>query len=382
MERLETEVIIVGGGIVGCSTALHLRQRGVPVILLEQGQTGAAASGVNFGGVRRNGRALEELAIAARSLEVWRSMPHLLGSDCEYMVTGHLKLARSEADMVALARHAEAQAPFGFKVEMLSRNALLARFPYFGPKVLGAAWCESDGQANPRLVGPAFARAARAAGAIIREHSRVSTVARDGERFLVVCGDDREHHVEVRGRTLINAAGAWANQIAASFGEQAVMEAWSPQMVVTEPFPYFLKPALGVVGGDVYLRQIPRGNFIFGGGYGDATLASGRATVMPKETLGSCELAVQLIPRVAEATVIRVWSGFEGITQDHLPVFGPSLTTPGLTHAFGFSGHGFALSPGVGSIVAELATTGATDVPLGPLSIGRFAKESAETPGR
>lgn len=380
MERLETEVVIVGGGIVGCSAALHLRRRGVPVVLLEQGQTGAAASGVNFGGVRRNGRALEELPIAARAFEIWRNMPELLGTDCEYMVTGHLKLARSEADMEALARHADAQAPFGFKVEMLSRNALLARFPYFGTQVLGAAWCESDGQANPRLVGPAFARAATKAGAVIREHSRVSEVSRDGDRFLVVCGDDREHHLEVRSRVLINAAGAWANRIAQTFGEHAEMAAWTPQMVVTEPFPYFLKPALGVVGGDVYVRQIPRGNFIFGGGYGEAPLESGRATVIPKETLGSCLLAVNLVPRIAEATVIRVWSGFEGITSDHLPAFGPSLTTPGLIHAFGFSGHGFALSPGVGSILAELATTGSTDVPLGPLSIGRFAKASMAQP--
>ncbi|MSO74442.1 MAG: FAD-binding oxidoreductase, partial [Alphaproteobacteria bacterium] len=68
-----------------------------------------------------------------------------------------------------------------------------------------------------------------------------------------------------------------------------------------------------------------------------------------------------------------VWSGFEGITADHLPVFGVSPTTPGLIHAFGFSGHGFALSPGVGSIIAELATTGATLTPLEPLSIGRFS---------
>jgi sarcosine oxidase subunit beta len=380
MERLETEVVVVGGGIVGCSTAFHLRQRGIPVVLLEQGQTGAAASGVNFGGVRRNGRALEELPIAARSLEVWRRLPRLIGTDGEYRVTGHLKLARSEADMAAMARHAEAQAAHGLTVEMLNRNALLARHPYFGPPVVGAAWCESDGQANPRLIGPAFARAAAAAGAVIREHCRVSAVAREGERFLAVCGDDRDHHLEVRARALVNAAGAWGNRIAEAFHEHAAMEAYTPQMVVTEAIPYFLVPALGVVGGDTYIRQIPRGNVVLGGGYGDAPLETGRATVNPRETLAAGALAVALVPRLATASIIRVWSGFEGITQDHLPVLGPSRTTPGLFHAFGFSGHGFALAPGVGAIVAELIVESVTDVPLAPLSISRFRSSDVVRP--
>lgn len=376
MERLETEVVIVGGGIVGCSTALHLRLRGVPCVVIEQGQTGAAASGVNFGGVRRNGRALEELPIAARAFEVWRRMATLLGSDCEYMITGHLKLARSEADMVQMARHADAQAAYGVKVEMLSRNALIARHPYFGAAIVGAAWCDGDGQANPRLVGPAFARAAAKAGADVREHTRVASVVKDGERFLVACGDHPDHRLDVRTRVLVNAAGAWGNRLAERFGEPVPMEAMSPQMVVTEPYPYFLAPALGVVGGDIYIRQIPRGNLIFGGGYGDTPLEAGRAAAVPKETLGACAIAARIIPRLADVAVIRVWSGFEGITADHLPVFGPSLTTPGLIHAFGFSGHGFALSPGVGAITAELAALGETPTPLGPLSIGRFTRKA------
>ena len=376
MERLDIEVAIIGGGIVGCSTALHLRLRGVPCVLLEQGQTGAAASGVNFGGVRRNGRALEELEIAAHSFEIWRRMPALLGTDCEYVVSGHLKLARSDADMEQMSRHAEAQAAYGVKVEMLSRNALMARYPYFGEGVVGAAWCDRDGQANPRLVGPAFARAAVEAGAIVRENTRVETVAKDDGRFTITCGDHPDHHLEVRAKTLVNAAGAWGNRIAERFGEHAPMQAMTPQMVVTEPYPYFLVPALGVVGGDVYIRQIPRGNIVFGGGFGDATLEQARATVAPKQTVGACEAAVRVIPRLAHAHLIRVWSGFEGITQDHLPVLGPSRATAGLIHAFGFSGHGFALSPGVGSIVAALIATGNAPVSIAPLDIDRFTSRT------
>ncbi len=368
MERLSTEVAIVGGGIVGCSTALYLRQRGVPVVLLEKSATGAAASGVNFGGIRRNGRALNELPLAARALAVWRRMPALLGSDCEYAVTGHLKLARNDADMAELEAHARAQAAYDIEVEMISRNALRARYPWLGEAAIGAAWCASDGQANPRLVGPAFARAALAAGAEIREGTPVEHATRTSEGFEIGCAGG----LVVTARKLVNAAGAWGGRIAAMFGETVPIEPITPQMIVTEPYPYFIEPALGIVGGDLYLRQIPRGNFIFGSGFGDATLDTPHAYVLPRETIKALAIAVKFVPRIAEASVVRVWSGFEGVTSDHSPVLCPSRTAPGLVHAFGFSGYGFALSPGTGEVVAELVSEGATSTPIEPFDIARF----------
>ena len=118
MSRIETEIAVIGGGIAGCSTALHVALRGVPVVLLEKRQAGAAASGVNFGGVRRNGRALVELELAARAIDIWHSLPELVGNDCEYAMTGHLKVARNDEDMEAMAAHAEAQTAYGCAVEM------------------------------------------------------------------------------------------------------------------------------------------------------------------------------------------------------------------------------------------------------------------------
>ncbi|MFP6688715.1 MAG: FAD-dependent oxidoreductase, partial [Alphaproteobacteria bacterium] len=126
MSRIETEIAVIGGGIAGCSTALHVALRGVPVVLLEKRQAGAAASGVNFGGVRRNGRALVELELAARAIDIWHSLPELVGNDCEYAMTGHLKVARNDEDLEVMATHAEAQAAYGCAVEMISGNAFKA----------------------------------------------------------------------------------------------------------------------------------------------------------------------------------------------------------------------------------------------------------------
>ena len=368
MSTIETDVVIVGGGLVGCAAALHLRGRGASVAVVEKNQLGAAASGVNFGGVRRNGRKLAELGIAARAIAVWKRLPELVGSDCEYAITGNIKVARNEEDLAQIAAHAEAQADYGVEVHMLGRNTLRDRYPWLGPSAVGAAWCPSDGQANPRLVGPAFARAARAAGAELIELDGASHVERDGSGFVV----ETESGRTLRGGALINSSGAWGARLAARFGEQVEIWPMEPQMAVTEPAPYFMEPVLAVVGGDVYARQIPRGNVIFGGRSGTADLDVGFGKVSAEESLTTLARSIDIIPRIADLAVIRFWSGVEGCTADHLPVLCPSRTTPGLVHAFGFSGHGFCLGPASGAVAAELSLDGRSETPIEGFDIGRF----------
>ncbi|MCZ6721747.1 MAG: FAD-dependent oxidoreductase [Proteobacteria bacterium] len=371
-ERIDTEVAIIGGGLGGCSAALHLSRRGVPVALLDKGAVGAGASGVNFGGVRRNGRHLEELPLAERSLvDYWRKLESWIGSDCEYAETGHLKFGRDEKDAAELEAYAEQALAHGLKLEILSRNALEERCPWVGEDGHVASWSPTDGQANPRLVGPAIARAARAEGVEIREQSEVTAIVQDGHGFEL----ETENGILVRAKALINAAGAWGAKIAAMFGEEVILETVTPQMVVTEPMPYVIEPVTGVCGGSFYLRQIPRGNIIIGnGGGGVAELDASRAYVVPERTLETLRDVVRLIPRVADAHVIRVWTGLEGATPDHTPVLGPSRTTPGLFHSFGYSGHGFQLGPAAGAVLAELVRDGKSKSEIGAFGIERFAK--------
>ena len=176
----------------------------------------------------------------------------------------------------------------------------------------------------------------------------------------------------MRSHRVINAAGAWGARVAGWLDETVELWPMMPQMVVTEPVPYFIEPALGVVGGDVYVRQIPRGNIIFGGRSGTADLDEGFGHAMAEEALGTLQRSAKVIPRMADMNIIRLWSGVEGCTPDHLPVLGPSATTPGVIHAFGFSGHGFCLGPGVGAVVADLAVDGNTKTAINAFDISRF----------
>lgn len=371
---LHADVIIVGGGLVGASTAFHLRaQHAMSVLLLERDRVGSQASGVNFGNVRRQGRFLAQLPLAHRSRAIWGQLGPLLGDDCEFMATGHVKVAYDDAELAELERWATEARHWDLHIEMLGANTLRARYPWLGRDIVGAGHSPEDGHANPRLAAPAFARAARRLGATILEHTAVTSLERDGAGFRVLA----DGGVQAHARVLINAAGAWGGRIAQQFAEPVPIEARGPQMSVTEPLPYFISPVLGTTSAKLYARQVTRGNVVFGGGERVAVqMDPPRARVLPERMHAQWPELLRLVPGLRGAQVLRTWSGVEGYLCDMLPVLGPSPHVPGLLHGFGFSGHGFQLAPGVGAVLAELAATGATSTPIDAFGIERFLADS------
>jgi sarcosine oxidase, subunit beta len=367
------DVVIAGGGLVGSSTALALASRGLRVALIERRFCGAQASGVNYGGVRTQGRAPEQMPLAVRARRVYARLPELIGIDGELVVSGHLRLARREADLDVLERWAAMAREHGVESRVMSGASFRALHPWLGAAAIGGALCPTDGHANPRLVSPGFAHAARRAGADVREQTELADIVFDGARFQMRAGDQR-----ISSDWLVNSAGAWANRIAGSFGEAAPMKPIYPNMWVTEPLPRFMDRSLGVVGGGVYARQVERGNCVIGGGrgHGDGEYAQPSTATTRAVMRDACAL----LPALRDALLIRTWSGVEGETPDSNPVIGPSRTTPRLLHAFGFSGGGFLLAPGVGEVLAELVTEGATATPIEAFSIARFSPQPALKP--
>jgi sarcosine oxidase subunit beta len=188
-----SDVLIIGGGIMGASSALFLRQRGCSVSLLESGLVGQQASGVNFGNVRRQGRPLVQLPLANRASEIWRRVRELTGEDVEYLQLGHMRICyrdRPEA-LGKFEDYARNARDCGLDLEILSSASLHTRFPFLGREVLAASYSPQDGHANPRLAAPAFARAARRAGADVFEHTHIVGVEKQGEDFRVRSEDGR-----------------------------------------------------------------------------------------------------------------------------------------------------------------------------------------------
>ncbi|MFT8420489.1 MAG: FAD-binding oxidoreductase [Gluconacetobacter sp.] len=369
------DAIIVGGGFMGAATAFFLRTHGLSVILLERDLVGQAASGTNFGNVRRQGRYLPQLPLANRSRDIWGRLPELIGEDAEFLPAGHIRVTTSEEDGARLEHYARDCKPWGLDLTMMTGDQARAMFPMVGPDIHTVSYSPHDGHANPRLAAPAFGRAARRAGARIIEQAEVVSIDRNSEDFTVETADGSRYHAPL----LQISSGAWGRAMAATFGEDVPMAPQGPQMGVTEPLPYRIHPVIGsassVTEEGVYLRQVKRGNIVFGGGRrSTADLATKRARLDPMNTLRQMPYLARLVPAMARLRVIRTWSGVEGYVQDSLPIMGPSDRIPGLFYAFGFCGHGFQLGPGVGATMAELIATGRTDIPLDPFHVSRFQR--------
>ena len=148
----QSDVLIIGGGIMGCASAFFLRQRGLSVTLLETDLVGRQASGTNFGNVRRQGRPLYQLPLANRASAIWRKARELLEADVEYLQRGHMRVCyRDRPDIAAkMESYAVEAAQSDLDLEMLSGNALRDRFPFLGPEVMAASLSAQCGHANPR----------------------------------------------------------------------------------------------------------------------------------------------------------------------------------------------------------------------------------------
>lgn len=371
----DSDVLILGGGLMGSTTAFFLRQQhGLSVTLLERELVGRQASGTNFGNVRRQGRELFQMPLANRARAVWGRIKELLGEDLEFVPYGHLRVCYTERQAAIIEQHAHDVRPLGLALEILNARQLQQRWGIFSPGVVAGSYSPEDGHANPRLAGPAFARAARRAGAQIIEHAEVVQVERDGQGFVAHTADGRRF----RAAQLLVACGAWSKRLAEQFGETAPLEARGPQMGVTEPLPYAIGPSIGLSSPieheGLYFRQINRGNIVFGGGLkGPADAERVRAASRPDNILRQMRELRRFVPAFENVQLVRVWSGIEGYTTDWQPVMGPSARVPGLHYAFGFNGEGFAISPGVGETMAELMATGQTGIDLSRFAIGRFA---------
>jgi sarcosine oxidase subunit beta len=299
----------------------------------------------------------------------------LLGEDAEFLPSGHLRITYNDEMTSRIESYAREAKHYELDLEILSGNVLHDRFPFLGPEVLAGSYSPHDGHANPRLTAPAFGRAARREGAQIIEGTEISRVEKDGDGFRVESADGEVFH----SSQLLIAAGAWGHILSAQFGEPVPLEVHGPQMAVTESVPYGLVPVLGVTTRiaqeGVYLRQVKRGNIVFGGGHRTIPDAvKRRAFVKPENTLSQLQQISRIVPALKWLNVIRVWSGIEGYMPDDIPIMGPSARVSGLYYSFGFCGHGFQLGPGVGAVMAELMATGTTSTPIEPFAIRRFAK--------
>jgi glycine/D-amino acid oxidase-like deaminating enzyme len=363
------DTVVIGGGLHGCSAALHLALRGRRVLVIEKDYSGRHASGVNAGGVRRLGRHPAEVPLSVESLEMWYGIESLVGSDCGFQPTGQVKIAESDAEMVAVEARAALVRSLGFDhEEVVGRDALRRLCPAAAPHCVGAIVCRRDGFANPYRTTRAFHDKARSLGVTIREGVRVTGLDRAGDAWEVGTTAGR-----FRAETLLNCAGAWADQVAAMLGDRVPLSPVALMMMVTAPTAPFLDPVVGLMGRALSFKQGTNGTVVIGGGYrGVADRDTGETRLDLDGMRQSARTVVEVFPHMRHVPLVRGWAGIEGFLPDQIPVIGPSRHAPAACHAFGFCGHGFQLGPIVGRLMAELIVDGKASLPIEPFRVDRF----------
>ncbi|MBK1657010.1 NAD(P)/FAD-dependent oxidoreductase [Paracraurococcus ruber] len=369
------EVIVVGGGLHGLSAALHIARRGKRVLVLEKDRVAAHASSYSAGGVRTLGRHMAEVPLAVESLALWHRIGDLVGDDCDFHATGHVKVAESAAELAELEARATAMRAAGWThEEVVDRAGLRRLLPAVADHAVGGLVARDNGFARPYQTAQAFRRAAEAAGAEIREGAAVLGLDRRDALWEVRCADGSTHRAPV----LVNTAGAWGARLARSVGEEIPLGFNAFMMIYTSALPAFVTPVVGLTGRPMSFKQAPTGHVMIGGGHkGVADLDSGRVQLDVERLAFSARTALDVFPILREARLVHAWAGIEGVLPDEIPVIGLSRTQPGLVHAFGFCGHGFELGPIMGGIVAQLALDGATNWPIAAFAPDRFATAAA-----
>lgn len=364
------DLIIIGAGIHGCSTALFAAKRGLSVVVLEKDSVARHASGVNAGGVRRLGRHVAELPISVRSMRIWHGIADLVGDDCGFQIAPQIKLALTEDDLVAMRKRIATLEALGYAHEqMLTPAEVRHHIPGVTDSIVGAIACLDDGFAQPFQATFAIYRKAKALGVRFHEGLAARSVKQGADRTWQVETDT----AIFRAPKLQLSAGLWSGKFAQSFGEPTPMRNFAPMMMVTTRLRPFCNAVVGAAGKPLSFKQMPNGTVVIGGGlpgWADPMTNRAETTFAP---LGlSARIVTSLFPIMAEASVVRTWAGLEGRMIDDIPVVGPSKKHEGLYYAYGFSGHGFQLGPGMGEIMAALIATGSSPADLSPLSVDRF----------
>lgn len=352
------EVVIVGGGIIGCASAYYLAKKGCSVIVLEGSDyIGNGGSSRNGGGVRQSGRDPRELPMVMWGIRnVWPTLSEELGVDVEYTQKGNLRLGKTPAHLQILQGLTDRAVACGLDVRMISGAEVREINPYLSEEVIGASWCPTDGHANPLTATLGYYRRARELGVRFITGEPV-------EKLVMVKGKVRKVVTEnnvYEGEKVLVAAGYDSRKITASVGIDVPMQKVKLTCLVTEAEAYMFEQMLGTAEADFYGHQSKHGSFVFGGSTGLEPCDKDNGTPISASISASCICRgiMKYFPALKDAKIVREWSGFIDECADKIPVISPVEEVPGLYLACGFTGHGFGIAPGAAVNIAEMLTGG------------------------
>lgn len=366
--KTRARIAIVGGGIMGLSTAYHLAKRGVrDVVVLERSYLCSGASGRNGGGVRAQWSTETNVKLMRESIEVCREFAREMGINVWFRQGGYLFLARTEDKRAALERSVALQNECGLPTRMLSPAEARKIVPELSTDgVVAASYNPTDGVVFPWPFVWGYARACEHLGIEVRTFTDVRALEPRAGRWQVVTSTGT---LEVE--TVVNAAGAWSPEVARLVGLALPNHPHRHEIMSTESLKPFLKPLVADLGDGLYFSQSMRGEIV--GGISDHKAPDALDQRSSLRFLGLYARSLtRAIPALGSVRILRQWAGCYDMTPDQNPIVGAAPGLPGLYLLCGFVGHGFMMAPVVGRLMADLLATGLVPEPFRDWNLARF----------
>lgn len=370
--RKTADIVIIGGGSLGCSTAYNLAKLGVTnLVVLEKGYICGGSTGRCAAGIRQQWGTEMNCLISRYSIKHFEVMNEELAydGDVEFIQNGYLMVTYSEAEAAMLKKNLILHEKLGIPVQFLSKEDVGEIVPSLNrERIVASTICMEDGQANPFKVTDAYYRAAERMGVEFNTYTEVTGFQVQGNRIEAVITSNGK----ISTPLVINATGPYAKFISQMLGHELPVEPERHQIVVTEPLEPFLKPMVMNFFHKTYFQQVVNGSMLIGYGVDDE----------PKGINYNCswqflqnlsKKIIEQIPIMKDVNIIRQWAGHYGISPDGQPVLGPVPEVEGYYLALG-CGKGFMLSPMIGELIAQCVTGRETTLPIDILSIERFKK--------
>ncbi|KIC39079.1 D-amino acid oxidase [Ruegeria sp. ANG-R] len=414
----QASVVVVGGGIVGLTTALNLAEKGVSVTVLEKGRLAGEQSSRNLGWIRKTSRARRDVPMSLLSDKLWAEMQQRTGVDVGYRQNGILFVAKSEAEMAAHEKWLASVQGLDLDSRLVSGQQIAEMVPGGTESWVGGIYTPSDGYAEPMITSSAIANAAIRRGVTIVERCAVRTLERSGDK---VTGVQTEKGLITCDHVVL-ATGLWSRKFLANMGvsfptlplvcyaiRSSEMDGPTDIAVGAPNFSFrkrldggYTICQRGAVGSPLLLDHALLGMKylpMFKDGRSMLRISLGREfvedlrlkrrwspdDVSPFEKVRTMDPRVRedinveameniqaAWPTFASATVEETWGGTMDITPDSLPVIGGIDGIEGLTLSTGYSGHGFGTSPAAGQLTAELVLEDTPSIDPSPYRFDRF----------
>ena len=375
----KTNVLVIGGGIIGISTALFLAREGFEVMIVDRDIANGQASGGNAGSLHLQlmsfdfseetstyeSPAVGALSLQTRGVDAWRNLEKNIDADFELEITGGIMLAKNKHDLEFLRKKAALERSCGIGVEILSDVDLGKLAPAVSSAMAGAAYCADEGKINPMLATPLILAEAIDSGALIMEKTAVIGIDYEDGKYVVTTDKGR-----ISCAKIVNAAGAWTADIASMIGVTLPVKTAPLQMIVTEAVDPVVKHLMALAKTHLTMKQATNGNIIIGGGwYAGYDSASNRAATFRESIEGNLWAAQQAIRQIGLLQMIRSWATI-GVMIDGAPILGELPGHAGFFNAVGVNG--YTMGPFLGQITAELIRSGQRITDIQPFSVDRF----------